>query len=112
MGPEFLRVKDLARRSNHYTEDDYKEAMKVLERIYERRMHGIVFLRGDAGKEIVPSNSRNGVLISGAVESSDNVGNSTEFNELRESSLYKVKDEIADEDIRPVILPLNENYKL
>ena len=42
----------------------------------------------------------------------DDIGTTTEFNELRESSLYKVKDEIADEDIRPVILPLNENYQL
>jgi hypothetical protein len=112
MGPELLRVKDLARRSNHYTEGDYQDAMKVLERIYERRMHGIVFLRGGAGKEIVPSNSRNGVVISGPAEGNDDVGKPADFNELRESSLYKVKGEIADEDIRPVILPLNEKYRL
>jgi hypothetical protein len=30
------------------------------------------------------------------------------INELREKAIYKVKDEIADEDIRPVILPLNK----
>jgi hypothetical protein len=35
MSPELLRVKDLARRSNEYTEDDYRDAMKVLKRIYE-----------------------------------------------------------------------------
>jgi hypothetical protein len=56
MGPELLRVKDLARRSHGYTEDDYKDAMRVLERIYERRTHGIIFLRGGAGKEVIPSN--------------------------------------------------------
>jgi hypothetical protein len=39
-------------------------------------------------------------------------------NELREKALYKVKDEIADEDIRsvvdirPVVLPLNKRYSL
>jgi hypothetical protein len=112
MGPELLRVKDLARRSNSYVEEDYKDAVKVLERIYERRMHGIIFLRGGAGKEIVPSNSRNGISISQPALKNDNNGNTAEFNELRESSLYKVKDVIADEDIRPVTLPLNEKYQL
>jgi hypothetical protein len=35
------------------------------------------------------------------------------MNELREKSLYKVKkDEIADEDIRPIILPINKRYNL
>jgi hypothetical protein len=33
-------------------------------------------------------------------------------NELREKALYKVKTEIADEDIKPVILPLNKRYNL
>jgi hypothetical protein len=45
MGPELLRVKDLARRSNSYTEDDFKDALKVLDRIYARRTHGIVIVR-------------------------------------------------------------------
>jgi hypothetical protein len=58
MGPELLRVKDLARRSNAYTEVDYKEAMKVLKRIFDRREHGIVITRGAAGKKLVPSSSR------------------------------------------------------
>ncbi len=115
MGPELLRVKDLARRANGYTEEDYADAVKVLHQIYERRTHGIIFLRGGAGKEIVPSNSRNGVIIVAATEPSganDDNGMLTTFNELRENSLYKVKNEIADEDIRPVILPLNKHYQL
>ena len=33
MGTELLRVKDLARRSNNYTMDDYKDALRVLKRI-------------------------------------------------------------------------------
>jgi hypothetical protein len=30
IGPELLRVKDLARRSNNFTIEDYDDAMKVL----------------------------------------------------------------------------------
>ncbi len=85
MDPELLRVKDLARRSNEYTEEDYEDAIKVLHRIYERRTHGIIFLRGGAGKEIVPSSSRNGVMISAATVPNgahDDNGTVTTFNEL------------------------------
>ncbi len=32
------------------------------------------------------------------------------YNELREKSLYKVRDEIAGEDICPVKLPCNAHY--
>ena len=34
------------------------------------------------------------------------------INELREKALYKVRDEVADIDIDPVILPLNSRYRL
>jgi hypothetical protein len=34
------------------------------------------------------------------------------FNELREKALYKVKEEIADEDIRPIVLRINDRYVL
>jgi hypothetical protein len=117
MGPELLRVKDLARRSNEYSEDDFRDAMKVLERIYAKRTHGIVFFRGGAGKEIVPSSSRNGIQISAGVnqdgvQSGDDTGSKSIFNELREKALYKVKEEIASEDIRPVVLPINSRYRL
>jgi hypothetical protein len=116
MGPELLRVKDLARRSNVFTKTDYDEALKVLEKIFEKRNFGIVFLRGGAGNEVVPSNSRNGIVISENsvhVETGDNTGSSQSvFNELKEKALYKVKDEIAAEDIRPIVLPLNSRYQL
>jgi hypothetical protein len=117
MGPELLRVKDLARRSNEYTEDDYRDAMKVLERIYEKRAHGIVFIRGGAGKEIIPSNSRNGIQISAiksqeGLRGGDDTGSKSMFNELREQALYKVKEEVASEDIQPVSLPVNSRYRL
>jgi hypothetical protein len=58
MGPELLRVKDLARRVNKYTKEDYREALKVLKRVYARKEYGIVIARGAAGKELVPSSSR------------------------------------------------------
>ena len=58
IGPELLRVKDLARRSNDFTVTDYDDALKVLNRISERRQYGIIYRRGGAGKEYVPSSSR------------------------------------------------------
>ncbi len=36
MGPELLRVKDLARRSNHFTLLDYEDALHVLNRVNEQ----------------------------------------------------------------------------
>ena len=66
----------------------------------------------------MPSDSRNGVRISAAAgheqsRSDDDTGSSVGvINELREKALYKIKDEIAAEDIRPVILRINERYRL
>jgi hypothetical protein len=115
MGPELLRVKDLARRSNSYDDNDYKDAMKVLNRIYEKRHQGIIFLRGGAGQEITPTNSRTAAVVSEITQDDvcDDTGGSAQgFNELREKLLYKVKDEIAAEDICPVRLPVNSRYRL
>ncbi len=58
IGPELLRVKDLAKRSNDYTATDYADALKVLNRIFDRRHYGIIFRRGGAGCEYVPACSR------------------------------------------------------
>ncbi len=58
MGPELLRVEDLASRSNDYSAADYKEALKVLKRIYSRKEYGIVICRGAAGMELVSSSTR------------------------------------------------------
>jgi hypothetical protein len=55
VGPELVRVKDLARRSNHPSPADYQTALKVLRRIYIRRHVVIRFEKGSAGKEWVPS---------------------------------------------------------
>jgi hypothetical protein len=85
MGPELLRVKDLARLSNCYLPEDFQTALKVLDRIYLRRTHGIVIVRDGAGKEIVPSSSRSksdtGGTATVAVEPrSDDIGNRTGIN--------------------------------
>jgi hypothetical protein len=58
MGPELLRVKDFARLSNSFGEQEYLMAMKVLRRVFVRRNHGIVIFRNAAGRELVPSSSR------------------------------------------------------
>jgi hypothetical protein len=58
LGPELLRIKDLAKRSNDYTSTDYADALKVLDQISIRRHYGIIFKRGGAGREYVPSSSR------------------------------------------------------
>jgi hypothetical protein len=58
MGPELLHVKDLARKSNSFTETDYRDGLKVLDRIFARRTHGIVIYRNAAGCELVPASSR------------------------------------------------------
>ncbi len=55
VGPELVRVKDLARRSNHPSPADYQTALKVLRRIYIRRHVVIRFEKGSAGKEWIPS---------------------------------------------------------
>jgi hypothetical protein len=58
IGPELLRVKDLAKRSNDYSLEDYADALKVLTRISDRRNYGITYKRGGAGREYVPACSR------------------------------------------------------
>jgi hypothetical protein len=89
----------------------------VLDRVYARRTHGIVIVQGGAGNELVPSSTRNteGEGSGHADETSlpdDNIGTFTQINEMREKALYKVKGEIADEDIRPILLPVNTRYNL
>jgi hypothetical protein len=58
VGPELVRVKDLARRSNNPTPDDYQDALNVLQRIWKRRDAAILFKRGGAGLELIPSQLR------------------------------------------------------
>jgi hypothetical protein len=92
MGPELLRVKDLARRSNSFGETDYQDGLKVLKRIYKRRDRGIVIYRQAAGKELVPASSRSPPIADLNV-SSDVTGDeiSPAENEITQKSLCKVK---------------------
>jgi hypothetical protein len=63
MCPELLRVKDLAKRSHKFTMDDYKDAVKALDRIYLLKDFGIIFHRGASGKEYVPAHTRLGGVL-------------------------------------------------
>jgi hypothetical protein len=132
MGPELLRVKDLARRVNTYTEADYREAMKVLKRVYARKEHGIVITRGAAGKELVPSSSRPKPLQTETAGDSpdaspplhDDIGVliGGEQNELLQKMLLSARRifssneyEVFDPetiDICRVVLPVNPRYRL
>jgi hypothetical protein len=58
LGPELLRVKDLARRSNSFTNSDYQDGLKALRRISERRLNGIVIFRNAATREVLPAYRR------------------------------------------------------
>jgi hypothetical protein len=112
MGTELLRVKDLARRSNNYTMDDYKDALRVLKRIVSCKDYGIVFRRGGAGCEYVPASSRlGGGLVVEDGEASYSIGDSTEINELEENNLYKL-DAHEDEhlDIEKHLAPTNSRF--
>jgi hypothetical protein len=58
LGPDLVRVEDLAKRSNSSTASDYADAVKVLKRIYKRRSTVMLFKRGYAVREIIPSTLR------------------------------------------------------
>ncbi len=126
MGPELLRVKDLARRANKYTEEDYREALKVLKRVYARKEYGIVITRGAAGGELVPSSFRPKPTPpqSGEAPAHDDTGIiiGDDQNELLQKMLllghrvpelreYEVHDP-ESMDVSRVVLPVNPNYRL
>jgi hypothetical protein len=74
MGPELLRVKDLARKSNSFDGNDYAMALKLLNRISTRQSSGIVISRGAAGHELVPSSVRLPVAPVSALGADADVG--------------------------------------
>jgi hypothetical protein len=132
MGPELLRVKDLARLSNSFGELEYLAAMKVLRRVFVRRNHGIVIYRNAAGRELVPSSSR-AVVVSdlgetieppqGVVEG-PSLSDSEWDNELTRHSLCRGRGLLADVgrdyvvedseqlDLPRVLLQVNLRYRL
>jgi hypothetical protein len=97
LGTELLQVKDLARRSNEYTIDDYNDALKVLDRIVSIKDLGIVFQRGVAGREYVPASSRLGGGLEDVTTVGYSISDSTTLNELEENSLYKLVPIVDDE---------------
>jgi hypothetical protein len=118
-------VKDLARRCNSYTPEDYKQALKVLRRVSDRKQHGLVFFRDSAGKEIIPSSSRSPLVCDAPI--SDDLGLSIHEsqNELGHKLLCKASvlaDDLAESpyvvsdpdslDLVRVRLPVNSRYSL
>jgi hypothetical protein len=133
MGPELLRVKDLARKSNSYGELEYNLALKVLHRVFVRRNHGIVMFRNGGGRELVPSSVRTDPVLS-SVELSDDMNElrsddlgvhiPESDNEITKQSLCRGKILFSDVspsyviddpellDIPRVYLPINSRYSL
>jgi hypothetical protein len=125
MGPELLRVKDLARLSNSFGKAEYDLAMKVLHRVYVRKNHGIVIFRHAAGQEIVPSSTRSlpGENVQDGV---DDLGSciTESDNEVTKHSLCQGKvlistvglsyavDDDEQFDIPRKVLPINSRYRL
>ncbi len=130
MGPELLRVKDLARRSNDYDDVDYKEALKVLKRSYARKEYGIVICRGATGSELVPSSTRqtlhsavsDGVNPDASSSHSDDIGTLLQVgeNEVLHKTLLMARQvqpqseyQVLDSDfidIPRLALPVNPRY--
>jgi hypothetical protein len=124
LGPELLRVKDLARRSNSFTEADYSDAMKVLQRISERKLHGIVIYRNAATREALPAFRRPSPDEACTDDTGDIVGSF--LNEVTLKSLCQAKAVgslptsqssyiVPDDDrvdIPRVTLPVNLRYRL
>jgi hypothetical protein len=118
-GPELLRVKDLARKSNNFTNEDYNQALKVLQRLADRKDLGIIYRKGGAGKETVPANTRLGgvvddkevkMLLSSGAESYS-TGESTSICELKENDLYKLDfTEDVNLDIKKMLAPTNKRF--
>jgi hypothetical protein len=118
-GPELLRVKDLARKSNNFTNDDYKQALKVLQRLVDRKDLGIMYRKGGAGKETVPANTRLGgledkeviMLFTSGNTAPYSTGDSTSICELKENDLYKLDfTEDANLDIKKSLAPTNNRF--
>jgi hypothetical protein len=114
IGPELLRVKDLAKRSNNYTLNDYQDALKVLDRVVASKHHGIIFRRGGAHKEYIPSKTRLGGGLENVNEETYSIGDQASFNELEENNLYKLDPNIDDTDldIEKVLADINDRFTM
>ena len=91
-GPELMRVKDLAQRSNNFGPSDFQDALKVLHRLNREPDLGIVFRRGGAGKELIPATTRPKTR-GDQEEDAYHLGSSDIINELGEKDLYVADNE-------------------
>jgi hypothetical protein len=126
MGPELLRVKDLARLCNSYTPADYTQALKVLRRVSDRKQHGLLFHRGSAGRELVPSSTRTPLVCGETCFDDLGLVIDTDQNELRQKLLCKTALDSSEVspissyavpdpdglDLVRVHLPVNSRYSL
>jgi hypothetical protein len=112
LGTELLRVKDLAKRCNNFTIDDYNDALKVLDRIVSSKHYGIIFRRGGANKEFVPSKTRLGGGLENTDEEVYSTGDQGHANELEENNLYKLDPDVDDTtlDIEKVLADTNTRF--
>ncbi len=73
-----------SKRCNKYDIEDYNDALKVLDRIVLSKHYGILFRRGGANKEFIPSKTR----LGGGLEELDQVystSDQAQLNELEET---------------------------
>ena len=116
MGPELLRVKDLAKRSHKYTLEDYNDAVKTLHRIVSLKQFGIIFRRGAAGSEYIPANTRHGGGLENVGDNEEpySIGDEAMFNELEENNLYKLDPDLDDAslDIIKTLAPTNDRFTM
>jgi hypothetical protein len=112
LGTELLRVKDLAKRCNKYVLEDYNDALKVLDRIVLSKHYGILFRRGGANKEFIPSKTRLGGGLEELDEKVYSTGDQAQVNELEENHLYKLDPEVDDVtlDIAKVLADTNTRF--
>jgi hypothetical protein len=112
LGTELLRVKDLAKRCNKYDIEDYKDALKVLDRIVSLKHYGILFKRGGAHKEFIPSQTRFGGGFEDMGTNVFSTGDQAQLNELEEYNLYKLDSQFDDAtlDIEKVLADTNTRF--
>ena len=111
LGTELLRVKDLAKRCNTYTMEDYNDGLKVLDRIVSSKHYGILFKRGGAHKEFIPANTRLGGGLEDMGTNVYSTGDQAQVNELEEYNLYKLDPDIDDATLDIVKLLADTNTR-
>ncbi len=99
----------MAKRGHKFTLEDYKEAVKVLDRIVKLKDFDIIFRRGAASSEDVPANTRLGRGLEN-IDSDQpySIGDEMQINDLEENNLYKLDPIFDDESLD--IAPTNKRF--